>query len=114
MRNSKNYSTAITDDNILRYGLVVIPWPVRPLSPNGGEVIPAGSTHLIQWKAPTQAASFKLKYSIDNGVTWLPIAEGLSDTREYVWQVPPQIENQNNYLVKVAAAWATSPLWART
>jgi len=76
------------------------PTTLTLLSPNGGEVIPTGSIHTIQWEAPPDAVSFKLKYSMDNGRTWKPIASGIIDT-SYDWAVPTPPKNKTKCLVKV-------------
>jgi hypothetical protein len=75
---------------------------VKLLTPNGGEVIPSGSTHSIQWKASSQAVTFKLQLSMDNGTTWIPIAESLTGT-SYTWQVPAPLENQRDCLIRLVA-----------
>ena len=40
---------------------------VQLLAPNGGEILPSGSLYSIQWGAPSEAVSFKLEYSTNNG-----------------------------------------------
>jgi len=74
--------------------------PLILTAPNGGEVIPSGSTYAIQWVAPPEMVSFKLKYSMDNGKTWKPIASGIADT-SYGWAVPRPPKNKKKCLVKV-------------
>ncbi len=68
--------------------------------PNGGDVIPAHSSYRIEWGAPSNAATFKLKYSLNNGTTWATIANGLTGTG-YVWDVPTPSKNKKKALVKV-------------
>ena len=68
--------------------------------PNGGEVVASGYIYPIQWVAPQEAVSFKLKYSIDNGTTWQLIERGITDT-SYDWQVPTPRNNKKKCLVKV-------------
>jgi len=70
------------------------------IGPNGGEVIPSGSTYTIQWVAPPETMSFKLKYSMNNGKKWIPIDSGIPDT-SYDWAVPTPPKNKNKCLVKV-------------
>jgi PKD repeat protein len=70
------------------------------VSPNGGEVIPSGSTYTIQWNAPPTAVKFTLKYSINNGSKWKLIAKNRTGT-SYNWTVPVQKNNKKNCLVKV-------------
>jgi hypothetical protein len=75
---------------------------VKLLTPNGGEVIPSGSTRPIEWKASSQAVTFKLELSMDNATTWIPIAESLTGT-SYTWQVPAPLENQRDCLIRLVA-----------
>jgi len=70
------------------------------IEPNGGEVIPSGSTYTIQWLATLEAVSFKLKYSVNNGRTWKPIDTGITD-KFYDWTVPTPVKNKTKCLVKV-------------
>jgi hypothetical protein len=68
--------------------------------PNGGELVPSGSTYIIQWYAPPELATFKLKYSMNNGTTWKPIDSGITDT-SYDWTVPIPPKDKKKCLVKV-------------
>lgn len=70
------------------------------LQPNGGEIIPSGSTYEVQWKAPSKAVKFNLLYSNNNGLTWIMIAEGLTGTN-YNWTVPIPWGNRKKCLLKV-------------
>lgn len=76
------------------------PLPAQLLFPNGGEVVPSGSTYVIQWNAPMQAVSFTLQYSINNGTTWKNIASGVEGS-SYNWTVPAPIYNKSTCLVKI-------------
>jgi hypothetical protein len=82
--------------------LMINPPPpsITLLSPNGGEVIPSGSTYAIQWEAPPEAVKFTLRYSINNGSTWKAIVINRTDTR-YYWHVPALSNNKTSCLVKV-------------
>jgi hypothetical protein len=81
---------------------------VTLLTPNGGEVIPAGSTYDISWEASVDASYFKLKYSMDDGVTWLPIpgAENVT-ANDYDWNVPIPSRDKKRCLVKLIGYNAT-------
>jgi len=69
-------------------------------SPNGGEVIPSGSPYTIQWVAPPEMVSFKLKYSMNNGTSWSTIESGITEP-SYGWAVPTPPKNKPKCLVKV-------------
>lgn len=60
---------------------------VTLLTPNGGEVIPAGDQFEITWTAEATAAQFDLSFSQNNGDTWHPIVQGVEGT-SYLWTVP--------------------------
>jgi len=68
--------------------------------PYGREAIPSGTSYTIRWVAPPEAVNFKLKYSMDNGKTWKPIASGIADT-SYEWTVATPSKNKKECLVKV-------------
>lgn len=70
------------------------------VAPNGGEVIATGSDVTIRWTAASNAVSFKLQYSKNNGLTWLPIASGLTGN-SHVWTVPPSTRNSTKSLVRM-------------
>ena len=72
------------------------------LSPNGGEVIPAGSTYHVRWGAPAGAESFKVQYSGNNGKTWKDITPSTTET-SVDWTVPKPLANKEKYLIKVVA-----------
>jgi hypothetical protein len=84
-------------------------WPVRGggpfrvtlLSPNGGETLFTGSDVLIEWGAPSEVVNYKLKYSIDNGVTWTSIGTGFYTGTSTTWTVPYLTKNATECKVKV-------------
>jgi probable HAF family extracellular repeat protein len=77
--------------------------PTILLSPNGGEIIPAGSPYTIKWVAPAEAVKFKLRYSLDNGLTWIPIPKtsNFITGTSYDWAVPTPLGNKTKCLVRV-------------
>jgi len=75
-------------------------YAVTVTSPNGGETLSAGSTHTIQWTAPPEALSFKLKFSMDNGTSWNTIGSGITGT-SHDWTVPTPTKTKQKCLAKV-------------
>ena len=73
---------------------------VNVISPNGGEVIPSGSTANIQWFASPDTVKVDLQYSIDNGITWANIATNMTGT-SYNWGAPVPKNNRKRCLLKV-------------
>jgi hypothetical protein len=88
-------------DNFLATGLTVT--KVLLLQPNGGVISAGTPNYPIEWTAPPTATKFKLKYSLDNGLTWgsahpeVPYVTGGS----YPWSVPIPAKNKLKCLVKV-------------
>jgi len=70
------------------------------IAPNGGEIIPSGSTYTIRWNAPPEAVKFTLQYSINNGSTWKRITINRTGT-SYDWHVPALSNNKTKCLVGV-------------
>jgi hypothetical protein len=71
-------------------------------SPNGGDVIPSGSTATITYDASAGVTSVKVRYSLNGGVTWFPaIDAGASVIGSYNWAVPTPKKNKTKALVKV-------------
>jgi hypothetical protein len=76
--------------------------PVVLLSPNGGELAQTGNDLMISWEAASNVQTFKLLYSIDNGLTWKPITTGpISGTYYTWWTVPPIPRNTTKARVKI-------------
>ena len=76
---------------------------VTLLSPNGGELIPSGLPATITWDVLlTNAISFKVSFSIDNGTTWKLIGNGITGTST-PWPVPLLTKNKTTCLVKITA-----------
>ncbi|HQU32442.1 MAG: hypothetical protein HRU72_00065 [Planctomycetia bacterium] len=69
-------------------------------TPNGGEIIPAGSTYTIQWTASKDMVKFTLKYSLNKGKTWKNIAKDVTGA-SYEWQTPGTKKSKNQCLVRV-------------
>ncbi len=60
---------------------------IKLISPNGGEVFPAGSDTVISWEGVLPEEPVTLEYSTDNGVNWTTIAENVTGL-SYKWHVP--------------------------
>jgi len=78
---------------------------LKLIAPNGGEVIPSGSTYTVQWVAPTNAAKFDLKYAMNGTAltpTWKLIANKVPGS-SYNWIVFKPTANKMNCLAKVIA-----------
>ena len=76
---------------------------VRLFTPNGGEIIPSAESYQVLWGAPPEAVTFKLFYSLDNGMKWKRMKT--NDFNGYgtnaTWIVPRIKQNSANCLIKV-------------
>jgi hypothetical protein len=90
----------------VRLSFIAFPPRVALLSPNGGEMIPSGSTYTIEWEAPPEVETFKLLYSLDNGTTWTLINKAVSDSI-YSWDVPDVKGNKTKCHIKVVGYTAS-------
>lgn len=73
---------------------------ITVLAPNGGDMVPAGSTYIVQWGAPVEAVKFRVFYSLNNGSSWTRIGDGVTD-KYLAWTVPTPTSNRKKCLVKV-------------
>ena len=78
-----------------------ISWPLYLVSPNGNDTLTPGTTCTIEWDAASEAVSFKLFYSMNNGGKWVLIEDDLSGAKTYEWTVPSLTNNTTKGLVKV-------------
>jgi len=116
--SASGLSTDIAGQSRVRNGTVdmgaheyqqTTPSIVKLLSLNGGEIIDAGMPYDITWEAPASAQSFKVLYSLDNGLTWVkalsadPAVTGniVTGQQHFRWAVPVQPKNKKNNKVKV-------------
>jgi hypothetical protein len=80
----------------------IVPAPVITVtSPNGGEILTAGTSHEITWTATgmEKVENIIIEYSGDNGATWTAIAFTTSDLGSFNWTVPG--EPSENCLVRI-------------
>jgi hypothetical protein len=72
-------------------------------APAAGESVPTGAAYAVTWTAQAGAASYKVKLSLDNGLTWSTLGTGLSGTTTS-WNVPTTIKkNITQAIIKVIA-----------
>jgi len=81
-------------------------------SPNGGETLEAGLTHIITWTANDNATlasdlEINLEYSLDGSATWNNIIGSAENDGAYIWTIPENI-NSNSCLVKIVVEDASN------
>ena len=72
---------------------IYTPHTITVVSPNGGESWLPGSTHPITWTSTGAIAYVDLSYSLDNGSTWVTIANSRANTGSYYWTLPAASSN---------------------
>jgi C1A family cysteine protease len=73
---------------------------VNLLDPDGGELAGSGGSYPITWEAPGDAYAFNLFYSLNNGVSWNPLATDVTGST-YDWPVPVLPSNKGTCRVKI-------------
>jgi hypothetical protein len=94
---SPNYTIGVGDTQ---------PPTVALLSPNGGEVLPAGSVFPIRLRSfdNMAVASQDIMLSMDGGATYNPIATSLTGrVQQYHWQVPLGLDTSKGRICIVAS-----------
>lgn len=76
-------------------------------SPNGGESLDMGSTHLITWSAAGIVDMVKIEYSADSGDSWSSITPSTTNDGYYSWTVPNVISSQ--CLIRISEAHVGTP-----
>ena len=77
-----------------------VSWPIQVFEPNGGEILHPDDSSWIQWSGASEAVTFTLSYSLDNGTTWNTITENVAGG-SYNWTVPTPPGNKRKCLVRV-------------
>jgi len=57
-------------------------------SPNGEESLKPGSAQAITWSGEEAIKALKLEYSLDNGTSYISLAERAENSGTYPWQAP--------------------------
>jgi hypothetical protein len=99
---STDPDTPICEVSVTGMGVLSSYPKVTLLNPNGGEKIQSGSLYPVRWGAPGTAASFKVRYSLDNGLTWKNPPNNIIDgDTSYLWEVPVLTKNTKKCLLSV-------------
>ena len=79
------------------------PWMLGLISPNGGEVWGANSTHTIEWCGVGEGMKVKAFFSLDKGTTWEQVGTDFVTATSMTWDIPSIGKRNKKCLVK--AAW---------
>ncbi len=75
---------------------------LKIVSPNGGEVWPERSTQTITWEKCGAVADYvSLKYSLNEGVSWIQIISSTPNDGSYLWTLPAIYETKTTCWVMV-------------
>ncbi len=67
---------------------IIIPSVITITSPNGGEILNAGSTHEVTWTSTGAIDNVTIEYSVNSGKTWLPIVSSVPNNGAFNWAIP--------------------------
>lgn len=70
------------------------PETITLTAPNGGEILDAGGSYVINWNA-LGISNVKLEYSTNNGVSWNVISTSTPSDGSYTWNPIPEISGAN-------------------
>lgn len=88
---------------------------VRMVYPNGGEGVAPGDTLRLHWDAYGTVNPFVLRYSLDNGATFLPIIGNLNGaSRMFDWRVPANTLSDKVRIVAIRGAFRDTSDYAFT
>lgn len=75
------------------------------VSPNGGELWPAGRRRKILWRASDYEPTYlmRIEYSLDRGKTYKAIKEKTKNTGAYTWRIPRKLSGKE-VIIKVSDA----------
>jgi hypothetical protein len=76
-------------NDISDVNFTIAPPLITVTSPDTAATYYVGNTLVVNWTNTTlSGTTVKLDYSIDNGVTWLPIVPSINNTGSYTWPIP--------------------------
>jgi RHS repeat-associated protein len=85
------------------FSIVPISSTLTVTSPNGGEILTAGSTHEITWTSTGTINNVVIEYSTDSGFSWTTIITSTTNDGSHDWTVPDTPSNiSDNCLVKIS------------
>ena len=73
---------------------------VKITYPGGGEGFVPGEFERIHWDAYGEQGTFSIRYSTNDGFSWIQIADVTGDKRMFDWQVPDLVSSRVRLLVQ--------------
>lgn len=70
------------------------------LFPNGGEIIKAGTTINIRWRATNFSGQVAILL-YKQGVKFITISKASKNNGSFLWHIPPTLKEANNYRIRI-------------
>ncbi len=67
--------------------------------PDGGQSLVPGTKERVFWDAHGNTGNFTLRYSLDNGATFLPVTQVTGEKRWFDWTVPTTVSSQVRFFI---------------
>lgn len=96
---SENGASTVSDESNNTFTINANSTNITIVQPNGGEVLNGSVTYQVLWNTSFTSGQYRVQYSNDNGVSWLTLANNITNSGYFNWMVPNQ--NQSNCLLKV-------------
>ena len=78
------------------------PADFRVVSPNGGEVFPAGTTQSVAWGVSNPSGSVRIELLIGD-LTYRSLGQVLMRQSNFTWTIDPLLGDTNNYRIRVTS-----------
>ena len=90
LRIRDNINSCKEDISDLAFTIAATPNPITVTAPNGGDTLNACQIYNIRWtETGTAIGNYNISYSIDYGVSWIPVVSNyLTTSGIYAWTVP--------------------------
>jgi len=73
---------------------------LRVIFPNGGEIIKAGTTVNVRWKATNPSGQVAILL-YKQGVKFSTISKEANNNGSFLWRIPPTLKEANNYRIRI-------------
>lgn len=99
IRVSQVSNPAVSDESNNTFTINANTSNITIAQPNGGEILNGGVTYAIQWNASFTSGYYNVRFSNNNGTSWINLASNISNNGYFNWLVPNQAES--NCLIRI-------------
>jgi hypothetical protein len=82
--------------------LPLVPSGIRVLTPNGGEVFPAGTTQSVTWVATNAAGAVQIDLLL-GATVYRSLGQVLMANTNYSWSIDPKLGDTNSYRIRITS-----------